>query len=261
MEDTYATYGREHSIIEDACPASFVDNDYFKADFHNTFHEQYNSILFELSDLEQIWHTQHNTAQPPSTGNTQVMHTSKLPDIALPTFDGVYSDWPSFKEMFTGLILKRDKLDNCAKLHYLRISLKGPPLTLIEGFTLSPDSLDPAWNTLVARYENKRSLLNDQLDHMASLAAAQPKNPASLNTLVTEISKIRKSPLMLVPKEDVGDCILAHKMSKLLDRSTREAWETSRVNITDLPTFEEFETFFIARIRALEIAADTPSGS
>ena len=33
------------------------------------------------------------------------------------------------------------------------------------------------------------------------------------------------------------------------------------MNITDLPTFEEFEKFLIARIRALEIAADTPPRS
>jgi len=75
------------------------------------------------------------------------------------------------------------------------------------------------------------------------------------------MSKIRKSLLMLVPKEDLGDCILAHRMSRLLDRPTREAWETSRVNITELPTFDDFETFLIARIRALEIASTTTSGS
>ena len=52
------------------------------------------------------------------------------------------------------------------------------------------------------------------------------------------------------------DTILAHQMSRLLDRPTREAWETSRVNLTELPTFEEFETFLTARVRALEIASD-----
>ena len=103
VEDTYAMYGREHSIIEDACPASFVVNDYFKADFHNTFHEQYNSILFELSDLEQIRHTPHKTAQPPSTGDTQAMHTSKLPDINLPTFTGVHSELASIQGAIHGL--------------------------------------------------------------------------------------------------------------------------------------------------------------
>ena len=160
-----------------------------------------------------------------------------------------------------GWIMNRAKLDDCAKLHYLRSSLRGAPLTLIERFTLGPDSLKPAWSTLVARYENKRSLLNDQLDHLSNFSAVQMKNPVSLNTLVNEKSKIRKSLHLLVPKKDLGDCILAHRMSKLLDRPTREAWETSRINITELPTFEEFETFLIARIRAFEIAAATPPGS
>ena len=147
------------------------------------------------------------------------------------------------RELFTGLILKRAGLQDYTKLHYFRSSLTGAPLTLIVGFTLCDESLMPAWSTLMARYENKRVLLNDHLDHLADLAAAQTKNPASLNTLVSEMSKIRKSLDILVPKEDLGDCILAHRMSRLLDRPTREAWETSRVNFTELPTFEEFETF------------------
>ena len=75
------------------------------------------------------------------------------------------------------------------------------------------------------------------------------------------MSKIRKSLHILEPKEDLGDFILVHRMSRLLDRPTREAWETSRINITELPTFEEFETFLTARVRALQIASDTPAGS
>ena len=74
------------------------------------------------------------------------------------------------------------------------------------------------------------------------------------------MSKIRKSLHLLVPKKDLGDCILAHKMSKLLDRSTREAWETSRVSTNELPTFEEFEAFLVPRVKVLEIASDaTPA--
>ena len=142
----------------------------------------------------------------------------------------------------------------------LRSLLTGAPLTLIEGFRHYNESLTHSWNTLVARFENKKSLLNDQLDYLSDLATAQTKNPASLNTLVSDMSKIRKSLHMLVPKEDLEDCILAHRMSKLLDRPTREAWETSRMN-TELPTFEEFEAFLIARVRALEIASDTQAGS
>ena len=133
-------------------------------------------------------------------------------------FNGTYAEWPAYKELFTGLILKRAGLQDYAKLHYLRSSLTGTPLTLIEGFTLCDDSLGPTWDSLVARYENKKVLLNDQLDHLADLAAAQTKNPASLNTLVTEMSKIQKSLHVLVPKEDLGDCILAHRVSRLLDR-------------------------------------------
>ena len=89
----------------------------------------------------------------------------------------------------------------------------------------------------------------------------QQLNPASLNTLISEMSKIRKSLHLLVPKEDLGDCISAHKMSKLVDRPTREAWETSRVSTKELPKYEDFEAFLVSRVRTLEIASDAPPSS
>ena len=230
-------------------------------DIHNSFHEQYHSILLELSTLEQVWHSQNQSTQPHGTGETQHFQISKLPEIKLPMFNGTCAEWPAYKELLIGLILKRARLQDYAKLHYLRSSLTGVPFTLIEGFTLCDESLMPAWKTLVRRYVYKRVFLNDQLGHLADRAAAQTRNPASLNTLISEMSKIRKSLHILIPKEDLGDCILAHGMSRLLDKLTREAWETSRVNITELPVFEEFETFLISRVRVLETAADTPAGS
>ena len=59
VEDNDVLYEKKHALIEEACPASFVTNPYFDADFHTTFHEQYHAILFDLSTLEQLWCTQH----------------------------------------------------------------------------------------------------------------------------------------------------------------------------------------------------------
>ena len=154
VEETYALYKKEHALIEEACPASFVTNPYLNADFHTIFYEQYHAILFDLSTLEQLWYTQHQATQSLNTGETQLLQSSKLPEIKLPMFNGTYAEWPAYKELFTGLILKREGLQDYAKLHYLGSSLTGAPLTLIEGFTLCDDSLRSAWDTLVARYEN-----------------------------------------------------------------------------------------------------------
>ena len=131
-EETYALYEKEHALIEDAYPASFVTNPYFEADFHTTFHEQYHAILFDLSTLEQVWYTQYQATQYLNTDETQPLQSSKLPEIKLPMFNGAYAEWPAYKGRFTGLILKRAGLQDYAKLHYFQSSLTGAPLTLIE---------------------------------------------------------------------------------------------------------------------------------
>ena len=132
VEDIYALYLKEHALIEDGCPASFVTNPYFDADFHNAFHEHYYSIMFELSTLEQQWRTRHQASQILNIGETQPIQSSKLPEIKMPTFSGTYSGWPAFKELFTGMILNRTGLTDVAKLHYLRSLLKRSSLTWIR---------------------------------------------------------------------------------------------------------------------------------
>ena len=79
---------QENAAIEASCPAFFMTNDYFEGDFHNTFHEQYPFIKYEVSNLEQ-WHVKHRTTQQ-TTGETLNMQINKLPEIKLPIFNGTY---------------------------------------------------------------------------------------------------------------------------------------------------------------------------
>ena len=102
-EETYAMYVQEYAVIKSSCPAVFETYDYFEADFLNTIHEQYHSIMFELRNLKEQWYVKHRTTQQ-TTGETQSLHISKLPEIKLVRFNGTYSKWPAFKKIFTSLM-------------------------------------------------------------------------------------------------------------------------------------------------------------
>ena len=88
---------------------------------------------------------------------------SRLPDIKLPKFNGDYANWPSFRELFSAVILQHAKLNDVEKLHYLRSCVQGPAEQLIRGLPLTRDSLQPSWDLLTSRYENKRLIMQSQL--------------------------------------------------------------------------------------------------
>lgn len=160
--------------------------------------------------------------------------------------------WPSFRELFSSVVLDSSRLNNVEKLHYLRSCVQGPAEQLIRSLPLTGDSLQPSWELLVARYENKRLVIQAHLDNLFSLTMATPKDAAFLTKLISTVSEANKALQSLGMTQDMWDCLLVHHVSRYLDRDTREAWETSLGSSQEYPRFSQLETFLNSRARAFE---------
>jgi len=78
----------------------------------------------------------------------------KLPIISIPTFSGNITDWTSFIELFTALIVEDDGLSNIEKFMYLKTYLKGEALKLIESLELTNNNFVVALDILKTRFES-----------------------------------------------------------------------------------------------------------
>ncbi|XP_011702540.1 PREDICTED: uncharacterized protein LOC105458720, partial [Wasmannia auropunctata] len=58
----------------------------------------------------------------------------KLPQAPLPTFDGSYEGWLTFKNAFRDMIDSREDLSDIDKLHYLKSALNGEAANKIKIF-------------------------------------------------------------------------------------------------------------------------------
>ncbi|CAB0034927.1 unnamed protein product [Trichogramma brassicae] len=177
----------------------------------------------------------------------------KLPEIKLINFSGSYADWPAYKEMFTTMVAENNHLTNVEKLHYLRGSLSKEPLQLIQGLHLSGDSLAAAWDMLSKRYENKRYIIQSYLDMLSNTAPAQHRKTLPLSTRSrSALQKARQALLTLTDKEKLADLMFVSQLVRLLDRQTKEAWETHIMNFTEECSFDQLYEFLVSRIRAIE---------
>lgn len=74
-------------------------------------------------------HDSESNNDTPSTSHTSSMpiyfHHARLPRIDIPKFNGTPSDWLSFKDLFSSLILANPTLSSVEKLQYLKTSLVG----------------------------------------------------------------------------------------------------------------------------------------
>ncbi|CAB0044973.1 unnamed protein product [Trichogramma brassicae] len=255
IDQLFDEFKAEHNKLESSCPAALLDHEYFTQGTLCLAERGYQQISLKLAVLKEKlvlngkFINKHDScsssAHPSST-------RPKLPEIKLINFSGSYADWPAYKEMFTTMVADNNHLTNVEKLHYLRGSLSKEPLQLIQGLHLSGDSLAAAWDMLSKRYENKRYIIQSYLDMLSNTAPAQHRNAASLNTLTSSFAKARQALLTLTDKEKLADLMFVSQLVRLLDRQTKEAWETHIMNLTEECSFEQLYEFLVSRIRAIE---------
>lgn len=88
----------------------------------------------------------------------------KLPEISIPPFTGEISQWTSFMELFSALILNDSSLTSIQKFIYLKSYLRGEPVKLIDTLELTNDNFKIALEILKDRYENKLVILNTYIN-------------------------------------------------------------------------------------------------
>ncbi|XP_071581736.1 uncharacterized protein [Temnothorax nylanderi] len=250
LEELHKAFLKEHTYFEVAWPESFLDHEYFSNNVH------FNETLLVCSGRETLTQFKHELTEPLLTQNltTQLNRPAhpRLPEISLPSFDGSYTAWPQFKELFSSVIMDSSRLTNVEKLHYLRSSLKGSPAQLIQNLSMTGDSLMPSWELLIGRYENKRLIIQAHLDQLSSIRTPAHKNASSLTKLISTVTEATNALQSLGISEQLGNCMLVHHVSRFLDSDTREAWETSLGASQEFPKFELLMEFLTAKARALE---------
>ncbi|XP_065076501.1 uncharacterized protein LOC135700038 [Ochlerotatus camptorhynchus] len=109
-----------------------------------------------------------------------------LPHVPLPSFDGTYEKWFRFKQLFQDLMQKYPGLSDATKLHYL--TLEGKAENVINEQILNENNFDAAWNVLVERFENKRTILDLHTHGIINLPKMKNESAAELRKLVDECS-------------------------------------------------------------------------
>jgi len=257
LDEVHKAFTREHAYFEVTWPEAHLDHHYFTNNIHE---KEAHHVLSAKLMLSRLRHNLGGASSSHTVSrDSEPQAHSRLPDIKLSKFNGDYANWPSFRELFSAVILQHAKLNDVEKLHYLRSCVQGPAEQLIRGLPLTRDSLQPSWDLLTSRYENKRLIMQSHLDNLFSFVHASSKSAASLTKLISTVSEANKALHSLGMTEHMWDCFLVHHVSRFLDRDTREAWETSLGSSQEYPRFAQFETFLNARARALERLEITPA--
>ncbi|XP_076660432.1 uncharacterized protein LOC143363786 [Halictus rubicundus] len=186
--------------------------------------------------------------------------TARLPQIQLPSFDGSFEAWESFRDRFSSMVIDEPSLANVDRLHFLCSSLKGEASNAIAHLPITDQNFAVAWELITSRYENKRRLITTHLTTLFSLPQVNSESSRELRDLRDRINVSTQALRNLKRPVDQWSDIIVFLGVQKLDRSSRKAWELKLENANEFPTYAEFDTFLESRSRALEAMAPIQIG-
>ena len=143
VEELHQKFYSVHEYFESAWPAKCVDHEYFETEVAAQEAELVWDIKLRINRLREDVETLNSSR--PSLKSSSSFRAGKLPELTLPTFSGIYTEWPGFSELFSSLIIKDTQLAEIDKLHYLRSSLSGEPSKQVNAHPMTGSSFQTCW--------------------------------------------------------------------------------------------------------------------
>lgn len=182
---------------------------------------------------------------------TTSLSTIKLPTIHLPSFKGDYNSWLGFKDTFTSLIHNNASIDNIQKFHYLRSSLEGDAIKIIQSLEISANNYAIAWDLICNRFNNKKLLTNNHLKALFNMENIIKDSSASLRNMIDTVYTNLRSLKTLDQPTDQWDTLIIYLITSKFDNATNKEWEQYKTS-NDFPTLEEMNKFLRTRAEFLE---------
>ncbi|XP_044729628.1 uncharacterized protein LOC123292978 [Chrysoperla carnea] len=207
--------------------------------------QAFDDLFYAVRAAEASW-PEPQTVSTPSAPTIK----PKLPHITLPTFDGTYEKFDSFKSLFDTLIHNQGHLSTIEKYSYLRSSVSGTALTAIQGLPFAENSYETAYKTLVTRFTNKRVIASNVCQKLFSV---KPFTQESQLKGFLEDFNVQVEALNNLALTSVSDFLISFMALRLLDPQTRQAFEDTRANDPTVPTYADIRKFVEGRIATCEV--------
>ena len=164
-----------------------------------------------------------NMAAPVPGGPIQVART-KLGPLTLPDFHGKYSDFTSWYDIYKSQVHNDPSLSNVQKFGYLRSSLKGLALKLVDKLPVTDANYTVALEKITKTFQKNASILKDcirEFNEQPHITNPTSNNLRELAVTSDQIISVVDS----LPAEFNGrDPWLLYIMSVKLDPETKRDW-------------------------------------
>lgn len=177
---------------------------------------------------------------------------SRLPHIQLPVFSGNVGEWTSFINLFDSLVHRRDDLTRSFKMVQLLSALHGEPKELVAHLAVTEANYEMARQLLFDCYQNKRRLVDAQLNRLFGLPIVTRISDLRTEILDPVVSVTKALENLELPAEH-WSYLIVYLVRPRLPVDTQTRFEQSHeMYVDDLPTATQLIDFLNAECRRAE---------
>ncbi|XP_066602491.1 uncharacterized protein [Prorops nasuta] len=245
-----------HTKPAELAKMEYVTDSWYQAalDAHSDAEE------FILGHLDELRPNQGMSASGPTAPSGEINHI-RLPVIDLPKFSGDYLEWNNFYETFSSIDHDKVYVSGRDKFHYLKSCLQGEAATVIKSLAITSENYEIAWDTLVARYTDKRMITDTFLDQISQVPTLRGDNFKVLKEVRDSVTVALNALKTMGYGVDQWDPIIVHSLKNKLDDTLRLAWEMYLGSSKDYPSFIQFSEFLTRHINSLQSLGNKPKTS
>ncbi|XP_049306069.1 uncharacterized protein LOC125776646 [Bactrocera dorsalis] len=218
------------------------------------FEETKAMISDQIKLIKAIAPTPHSRVELPQIDNQEARSGIQLevPACDAETFYGGYEEWPSFRDMFTAVYINHPQLSKAQKLYHLRYKTKGQAGEIVKQFALNDDNFNLAWETLKARFENERILVDKQVTTLLNLPKIKKETSVEFIKLESTVSNCLSVLSTLNIPTDSWDPILVNSCTAALPDKSLLLWEQSLSSRRKCPTWQQMKDFLTTQYEIAE---------
>ncbi|XP_066585627.1 uncharacterized protein [Prorops nasuta] len=232
-----------------------ADHEYFKRDGFNLAESSYVEAIAELSDdIDRLRKSSRSPVSDTQSGqNADKIDRIKIPRVPLPKFSGKSSEWESFKQRFSSLVVDNHTYSDVDKLQFLLSSLEDQAAARVQNVEVIGENFKVVWDQLEKRFGNQRRRLEDLLEGLIQLKSVRSRNAQDISNLLDTVLVSVRSLHKLGCNIDEYNHWLVHCILRKLDSHTRETWKISKEKSQDFYKYSELVSFLENRVESLEL--------
>ncbi|XP_022816835.1 uncharacterized protein LOC111349816 [Spodoptera litura] len=259
IEEYWSTYKNTHIELVKCVPKpQRLDIPYFTNEDYFVHEDLYVCLLADLNDLLSTYIKSSPVSMQANynsdSGLSREVHV-KLPRIQLPTFSGIYDEWPAYQDLFTSLVHDNQTLTKVQKLHYLKSSLTGEALSLLKHVQVTEVNYEESFRMLKARFGNKPIIVNSILKRLFTQRKISVQTASNIKSILDTTTECLNALKNLELTTSSWDPLIIFLVVQKLDPETHREWEevAYKDNAEELPDWDALKMFLQAKFRTLEL--------